>query len=119
MTAKDLEQGAEWVVRDEAMALSAVGGDADLASELYAILCAELPADLAELRAHGAAADWTGLAETAHRVCGASRYCGVPALDQALAGLEHLARGGDDPEAIRTALERVAAEIRRLVPTAC
>ncbi|WP_051021997.1 Hpt domain-containing protein [Thioflavicoccus mobilis] len=114
MTDRNSDDRPGLAVRDEAMALSTVGGDAQLAAELYALLRASLPADLATLRARQATADWSTVAETAHRVRGASRYCGVPALDQALGNLETLARAGRDPAGIAAAVERVADEVGRL-----
>lgn len=101
-------------VRDEALALTAAGDDAELAAELYAALLASLPDELAELRGRCAAADWPAVGELAHRVRGASRYCGVPALDQALENLQRLARDGGDGGAIAAAAAQVEAEAQRL-----
>jgi two-component system sensor histidine kinase BarA len=81
--------------RDEAAALASAGGDADLARELLEVLLAGLPAESEELRACIAEADWPALAEHAHQVRGATRYCGVPALDEAIEALERTARRGD------------------------
>jgi len=101
-------------VRDEALALAAAGDDAELAAELYAALRASLPDELTALRAHCVAADWPAVAELAHRVRGASRYCGVPALDQSLATLERVARDGGDAGAISAAAAQVETEAQRL-----
>lgn len=81
--------------RDDAAALRSAGGDVDLARELLDALLAGLPAELQELRACIAESDWTALAEHAHQVRGATRYCGVPALDEAIEVLERTARLGD------------------------
>ncbi|NCA69632.1 MAG: Hpt domain-containing protein [Sphingobacteriia bacterium] len=81
--------------RDLEMALANTDGDPALAAELFAMLLTGLPEDLARLRAALATADWSGLAEQAHQMRGATRYCGVPALDGALASLEQSARGLD------------------------
>lgn len=82
--------------RDDAAALSSAGGDADLARELLDVLLAGLPAEIQELRACIAESDWTALADHAHQVRGATRYCGVPALDEAIDALERAARRGDE-----------------------
>jgi two-component system sensor histidine kinase BarA len=81
--------------RDDAAALLSAGGDADLARELLDVLLAGLPAEIQELRACIAESDWTALAEHAHQLRGATRYCGVPALDEAIEVLERAARLGD------------------------
>ncbi|WP_295386736.1 Hpt domain-containing protein [uncultured Thiodictyon sp.] len=99
--------------RDPVAALAVAGGDADLAAELFAALLAGLPDELAALRAAVTAADWDGLAEHAHKVRGATRYCGVPALDEATESLERAARGGD-PVRIATSFASLEAEAERV-----
>jgi HPt (histidine-containing phosphotransfer) domain-containing protein len=91
---------------DEAAALSAVDGDAKLARELVGALIAGLPAELTELRALAGRNDWAALAEAAHHMRGASRYCGVLALDAALEDLERAAKSGD--------ARRIAADVSQL-----
>lgn len=83
------------IIRDEAAALACVGGDADLAAELLDTLLAGLGAELGSLRSCLAKDDWLGLAEYAHQIRGATRYCGVPSLDIALEQLERSALTGD------------------------
>lgn len=92
--------------RDEAAALAAAGGDADLAHELLDALLAGLPGELDDLRAALAESDWPALAEHAHQVRGATRYCGVPALDAAIAALERAARL-PDPDRIAETFAQV------------
>jgi HPt (histidine-containing phosphotransfer) domain-containing protein len=99
--------------RDEPAALAAAGGDADLAQELLASLLDGLPGELEDLRAAIAESDWPGLAEHAHQVRGATRYCGVPALDEAIETLERAARL-PDPERIAGAFALVEQESARL-----
>ena len=84
-------------IRDPSAALALAGGDAALAAELLEALLAGLPEELESLRASLAESDWPGLAEYAHQVRGATRYCGVPALDAALESLERAARASDPP----------------------
>ncbi len=100
-------------VRDETAALALAGGDAGLAAELLEALLAGLPEELADLRACLAEADWPGLAEYAHQIRGATRYCGVPALDATIETLERAARVGD-PARCRDAFHGVERQSRRL-----
>ena len=99
--------------RDPVAALAVAGGDAGLAAELFAALLVGLPDELAALRAALTAADWDGLAEHAHQVRGATRYCGVPALDEAAELLERAARGGD-PQRIATSFASLEEEVERV-----
>ena len=104
---------AQLPARDRVAALATAGGDADLAAELFAALLAGLPGELADLRADLAEADWSGLAEHAHQLRGATRYCGVPALDEAAEALERVARIGD-LELITRAFANLEDEVRRV-----
>ena len=99
--------------RDRVSALAVAGGDADLAAELFAALLAGLPDELAALRTEVAASDWEGLAELAHQVRGATRYCGVPALDEAAESLERAARAAD-PLRVAAAFANLEAEALRV-----
>ncbi|MGE5155130.1 MAG: Hpt domain-containing protein, partial [Bdellovibrio bacteriovorus] len=92
--------------RDSVAALASAGGDAELAAELFSALLAGLPGEIEDLRHALEESDWHGLAEHAHQVRGATRYCGVPALDEAIEALERGARIGD-PSLIREGFERV------------
>ena len=99
--------------RDTVAALASAGGDADLAAELFSTLLEGLPGEIEDLRHCLEESDWPGLAEHAHQVRGATRYCGVPALDEAIEALERAAKIGD-PSLIREGFERVEAESQRL-----
>ena len=99
--------------RDPVAALATAGGDPDLAAELFAALLAGLAGELAALRAAIAAADWDALAEQAHQVRGATRYCGVPALDEATETLERAARAGD-PQRIADSFANLEDEAERV-----
>ncbi len=99
--------------RDRVAALAVAGGDEDLAAELFAALLKGLSDEIAALRAGVAGGDWTALAELAHRMRGATRYCGVPALDESVERLEHAARGSDT-EGITAALIHLEAEAERV-----
>lgn len=100
--------------RDEIAALASVGDDADLAQELLEALLAGLPAEIEDLRACLAESDWPGFAEYAHQVCGATRYCGVPALDAAIEALERSARVGD-PIRVAACFDDMETQAKRLI----
>lgn len=101
-------------VRDPTAALASVGGDEALAEELFEALLAGLPGELEDLRACLGEEDWHALAEHAHQVRGATRYCGVPALDEAIEALERAARVGDT-ERIDAGFTQVESEIARVL----
>ena len=106
----------ELPVRDDVAALAAVGGDADLAQELLETLVATLPEEIEALRASYAEEDWPALAEHAHQMRGATRYCGVTALDDAAETLQRTATIGDR-ELIHRAFAQVESESERLLRT--
>lgn len=99
--------------RDKAAALEAAGGDAALAQELVETLVHGLPDEIEELRGCVAAQDWPALAATAHRMRGATSYCGTPALNSRLQELEGFAATGE-PERVRLLLLQVEQEAERL-----
>ena len=99
--------------RDAAAALAAAGDDAELAQELLETLLAGLPAEIEDLRACLAESDWLGLAEYAHQIRSATRYCGVPALDAAIESLERAARVGD-PLRSAACFDTVDTQVQRL-----
>lgn len=99
--------------RDEVAALASAGGDAQLAAELFDALLQGLPGEIEDLRGCLEESDWPALAEHAHQVRGATRYCGVPALDEAIEALERVARIGD-PTLVRESFARVELEVDRL-----
>jgi two-component system sensor histidine kinase BarA len=105
---------ARHLARDHDLALEAAGGDPDLAEELFASLLAALPADLRAMRTSLGAGDWQRLAEQAHRLRGATRYCGVPGLDQAAEALERTALDAAAEEQIRERVVALEVEVGRL-----
>ncbi|MCG6897056.1 MAG: Hpt domain-containing protein [Thiocapsa sp.] len=101
-------------VRDEQAALASTEGDSSLADELLEALLAGLPAEIEDLRACVAESDWAGLSEHAHQMRGATGYCGVPALDEAIQALERAARVGD-AERVAECVIGVELQAHRLV----
>ena len=102
------------LIHDPALALELAGGDAELAADLMAALLDGLPDEIESLRACLAESDWPGLAEYAHQVRGATRYCGVPALDAAIEALERAARVGDGSRCAEV-FTRVETQAERLL----
>lgn len=70
--------------KDEADGLARAGGKTELADKLLALLIDSLPQEKTALTHAWQAQDLTALNDTAHRLLGATRYTGVPALRQAL-----------------------------------
>ncbi|MCB2263594.1 MAG: Hpt domain-containing protein [Candidatus Thiosymbion ectosymbiont of Robbea hypermnestra] len=100
-------------VWDEAAALEITGGNPELARELVQMLVQGFPQELCELRRGFETNDWPLLVETAHRLHGATSYCGVPVLDARVGALEESARTGDRKR-IAASLARVEREMERL-----
>ena len=98
---------------DRGAALAATAGDENLAGELLEALLLGLPADLSRLKELLQARDWLGIDDAAHRMRGATAYCGAPALDRALEKLKEAARTTDEGRILRS-LEQVELEAERL-----
>lgn len=97
---------------DEARRLA--GDKADLAEELLRTLIADLPRSLAALAQADTAEEARAWWQEAHRLLGACRYCGVPALRESLE--DALRTRGEDPAMPPAAAVAgsVLAEIRAL-----
>ena len=113
MTSDRTTDFASLAARDETAALICAGGDAGLSAELLDALLSGLPDEIDALRACLEHSDWHGLAEYAHRVHGATRYCGVPALDAAIEALERAACAGD-PLGCAEGFAQVETQAQRL-----
>lgn len=98
---------------DRGAALAATAGDEELAGELLDALLASLPEDLSRLTELLEARDWLGIDDAAHRIRGATAYCGAPALDKALEELKEAARTTDERR-ILWGLRHVELEAERL-----
>ena len=81
---------------DWELATQLAGGKADLAKELVSMLLAELPQAMKDITAAYKAKDYPTLRDKAHKLHGATSYCGVPYLKQALQELEHAATVQDE-----------------------
>lgn len=107
------DDGMELPIRDPAAAIEAVGGNADLARELFAIFLESLEPQLQEIRRRHQAAEWMKLVNSTHRLHGATAYCGVPAMKAATRALEQAARAGE-PGEIDHRMQSLEREIGRL-----
>lgn len=99
---------------DPADALNRAGGQHEVAHELFGILQATLPETLTQLRAAHEAADLPWLRDTAHRLYGATLYCGVPRMRTEVARVEQLCVSGDRERldvAIRCLLETIESTL--------
>lgn len=105
---------SELPIRDEAAALAAVGDDRDLARELLSTLLAGLPTELKQMQRLSTAGDWPALADLAHQVRGATRYCGVSALDETMGTLQKAADSADKERA-RALISRAQEQAQRLL----
>ena len=97
--------------RDPDEALTAAGGNAQLAEDLFAMLRGDLETRLEEIRTLAARADLEGLRNAAHRLHGATHYCGVPALRQAVRELERASAAGEPVDKALAAVEKAARAV--------
>ena len=98
---------------DIELALEQAAGNAQLAKELFQMLLAELPASLAGLKVALDAKDKQSLWDHAHKIYGATAYCGVPALRQVAQQLESFIKA-EDLDSVSTQTTLLALEIDRL-----
>lgn len=101
---------------DRALALTHAGGDAELAAELLSALLSGLPDEIEALRVAVLEHDSARTREMTHRMRGATRYCGVPALDRSLESLEQLAAARATTD-MAAAFAEVESQAARLIAT--
>ncbi len=107
-------QESDLPVRDEPAAIQTTGGNKDLAAQLFTTFISDLVPQQAQLNQLWQSGKQTELHESAHRMHGATAYCGVPALKQAVKRLERAAVSGAGTE-IEACLHEVNREIERLL----
>lgn len=100
--------------KQEALALTS--GNKNLANELTDMLIAELPEFRNDIKTAMEANNIYKLKKSTHKLHGASRCCGTPALREAASQLESILNNNHDDK-IKSALDRVLHEIDRLVET--
>lgn len=99
---------------DEQLALHRSNNRQDLALELMQILIDSLPEDQENLNSAYVNNNVKDFCESAHRINGALRYCGVPRLENAINELESLAKTMSPGPKTETALNLVNLEIQAL-----
>ena len=82
-------------IYDSEVAIKQAGGDTALAEELFGMLVGELPEYLHKIGAQSEERDYNQLQETVHKLNGATRYTGVPALSTAANQFEQALRNND------------------------
>ena len=101
-------------VRDRAQALRVAGGSESIAAKLFDEFCRDLPDAIDGMGQSHQTRNWEELWQQAHRLVGAARVCGTPALHRSLERLQPVVSLGDEA-AIGPALERVRAEATRVL----
>lgn len=96
------------------LALEQAAGNEQLAKELFQMLLAELPSAYTHLKAAIANKDKQSIRDHAHKIFGATAYCGVPALRKVAQQLEALIKA-DDFDPVTKQLKLLSTEIDRLV----
>jgi HPt (histidine-containing phosphotransfer) domain-containing protein len=105
---------------DRELALSRVGGDAELLKEIAALFMEEYPKVLAELRAAAARGDAQGVEHAAHGLKGSVANFGAQAAVNAAFQLEQMGRAGDLSraseaiDALARALDSLHPELKAL-----
>jgi len=99
---------------DTELGLELSGGNKTLADDLFRMLMNELPALLAAIERSCGDKDKTSLVEAAHKLNGAARYCGVPALQDVIMRFEKVTRQGEDA-GIAGHLDMLRNEVRALL----
>ncbi len=100
---------------DTALGIRLAGGKPQLAEELLQMLLQALPEERQKISAALHAQDWATLLERVHKQHGASRYCGVPRLQQACQQAEEALKDrGCPPAQQKQRVERLLAELDAL-----
>jgi HPt (histidine-containing phosphotransfer) domain-containing protein len=100
---------------DRELALSRVGGDAELLKEIAALFMEDYPNVLAELRAAAARGDAQGVERAAHGLKGSVGNFGAQAAVDAAFQLEQMGRAGNLSR-VREAIDALARALDALHP---
>jgi two-component system sensor histidine kinase BarA len=98
---------------DSEAAIKQAGGDAQLADELFGMLLSELPDYQQKVDMQCKQADYDKLLDTVHKLNGATRYTGVPALSVAANQFEQALRR-DGTTNYHELCNNLISEIQRL-----
>ena len=107
------DEGVEPPIRDLEEANKAVGGNEELAQQLFTAFLEGLESHLQAIRQRHQAGDWNELRVSAHQLRGGAAYCGIPAVKAAISDLEGATKAGDPVEIDRT-MEVLEQEVERL-----
>jgi two-component system sensor histidine kinase BarA len=86
---------------DDALGLELAGGNAELASEMLQMLFKTLNDDIDAMATSLKAKDYNTLQAAAHKLHGATCYCGTPKLKTAVTNLEHALKQGKQGQAAK------------------
>ena len=100
---------------DRDLALSRVGGDAELLKEIAALFMEDYPNVLAEIRAAAARGDANGVERAAHGLKGAVANFGAQAAVEAAFQLEQMGHAGDLSR-VSEAIDALARSLDALGP---
>ncbi len=78
-------------VRDMQKAIDIAGGKEELAQQLYAIFCSDLPEYYKSIRHHAKFREWDKLREVAHRLQGSTSVCAALSLNEVVKEIENAA----------------------------
>lgn len=95
-------------VRDIQKAIDVAGGKPELAQQLFAIFCSDLPKYHKTIRSHAALQEWDKLRDVAHRLRGAASVCAAISLDKVVTEIETAAinKEGDKIDALLNKLDQ-------------
>ncbi len=100
---------------DRAQALLQAGGNEKLAKDLFQMLLAELPEMRNNIEEAWRLQDATALRDHAHKISGATAYCGVPELATCARSLEDAIKMRADRTTIEFKMERLSQAIDTLL----
>jgi len=103
------------IVFDRELALSALGNDLELMSELAALFLSDLKSMLEKIHAAARAGDGPSLGRAAHQLKGAASNFRAQLTVEAAEQLEHMGRG-NDLGGVSEALATLLGELDRLEP---
>jgi signal transduction histidine kinase/DNA-binding response OmpR family regulator/HPt (histidine-containing phosphotransfer) domain-containing protein len=113
-TPPDAENQAPLPILDPQMGVELSFGDRETWRTIIGMLFGDLSGYVSRLIEATSAGDMEKLCQTAHKLAGASSYCGTPALNQQARQVERLARKGDADSTAR-AVDALLRQIERLL----
>ncbi len=99
---------------DRELALEQVGGNAELAEELFRMLLVDLATRTEIIKGALVRGDHDTIRAEVHSINGATAYCGVPALRSVAQELDRRFKGGDFSD-LEAGLDTLFYEISRIM----